>query len=138
VLEGAAGQTGESPSCFVRDGDSRLWLAASERPAGPARHRAPWGRCCPSTVGSGGKVLLALADDGRGPLPRVDAAELETILRRGWAQCGRTEGGWQCQRPHPRLGGRIHAAVGVSGPVNRLGRQPGKRLAGPVMPPPGS
>ena len=45
----------------------------------------------------------------------------------------REEGVCSVSAPVLDVRGRIHAAIGVSGPVNRLGRQPGKRLAEPVM-----
>jgi DNA-binding IclR family transcriptional regulator len=65
----------------------------------------------------------------------VDPAELEAIRRRGWAAsvAEREEGVGSVSAPVLDSHGRIHAAVSVSGPVNRLGRQPGKRLAEPVM-----
>jgi DNA-binding IclR family transcriptional regulator len=135
VLETLRDETGESAQLFVRDGDSRLCVASSERPAG-LRDTVPVGAVLPVDRGSGGKVLLAFADDGSaGRFPLVDAAELETIRRRGWAAsvAEREEGVGSVSAPVLDSGGRIHAAVGVSGPVNRLGRQPGKRLAEPVM-----
>jgi len=138
VLEALRDETGESAQLFVRDGDSRLCVAASERPAG-LRDTVPVGAVLPVDRGSGGKVLLAFAADGAGGVagryPGVDPAELDTIRRRGWAAsvAEREEGVCSVSAPVLDAAGRIHAAVGVSGPVNRLGRQPGKRLAGPVV-----
>jgi DNA-binding IclR family transcriptional regulator len=135
VLEALRDETGESAQVFVRDGDRRLCVAASERPAG-LRDTVPVGAVLPIDRGSGGKVLLAYAPDGSsGAFRRVDAAELATIRRRGWADsvAEREEGVCSVSAPVLDAGGRIHAAVGVSGPVNRMGRQPGKRLAKPVM-----
>jgi DNA-binding IclR family transcriptional regulator len=133
VLEALRDETGESAQLFVRDGDSRVCVAASERPAG-LRDTVPVGAVLPIDRGSGGKVLLAFGRDA-GRFPSVDAAELEAVRRRGWAAsvAEREEG--VCSVSAPVLGadGLVHAAVSVSGPVNRLGRQPGKRLAGPVV-----
>jgi DNA-binding IclR family transcriptional regulator len=132
ILEGLRDETGESAQLFVRDGDSRLCVAASERPSG-LRDTVPVGAVLPMDRGSGGKVLLAFGDaDG---YPGVDPAELEAIRRRGWAAsvAEREEGVCSVSAPVLDAGGRVHAAVGVSGPINRLGRQPGKRLAGPVV-----
>lgn len=133
VLEALRDRTGESAQLFVRDGDSRLCIAASERPAG-LRDTVPVGAVLPLDRGSGGKVLLAFGDPSRG-MPGVDPAELETVRRRGWAAslAEREEGVGSVSAPVLDSNGRIHGAVSVSGPVNRLGRQPGKHLAEPVV-----
>src|SRR5207244_10048692 len=83
VLDALRDETGESAQLFVRDGDTRLCVAASERPAG-LRDTVPVGAVLPIDRGSGGKVLLAYAADV-GAWPGVALAELETIRRRGWA-----------------------------------------------------
>jgi DNA-binding IclR family transcriptional regulator len=136
VLEALRDETGESAQLFVRDGDSRLCVAASERPAG-LRDTVPVGAVLPIDRGSGGKVLLAFAGapDGAARFPGVDVAELETIRRRGWAAsvAEREEGVCSVSAPVLDSGGRLHAALGVSGPINRLGRQPGRHLAAPVV-----
>jgi DNA-binding IclR family transcriptional regulator len=143
VLEALRDETGESAQLFVRDGDSRLCVAASERPAG-LRDTVPVGAVLPIDRGSGGKVLLAYAADGgagaganasRSRLAGPDAAELDVIRRRGWAAsvAEREEGVCSVSAPVLDSAGRIHAALGVSGPLNRLGRQPGRQLAGPVV-----
>ena len=133
VLEALRDETGESAQLFVRDGDSRLCVAASERPSG-LRDTVPVGAVLPIDRGSGGKVLLAYAADvaaGSG----ADPAELETIRRRGWAAsvAEREEGVCSVSAPVLDSAGRIHAAVGISGPINRLGRQPGRHLSAPVV-----
>ena len=137
VLETLRDATGESAQLFVRDGDTRLCVAASERPAG-LRDTVPIGAMLPIDRGSGGKVLLAFSGDADFAAARfsgVDRAELETIRRRGWAAsvAEREEGVCSVSAPVLDSGGRVHAALGVSGPINRLGRQPGRQLAGPVM-----
>ena len=138
VLGALRDETGESAQLFVRDGDARLCVAASERPAG-LRDTVPVGAVLPIDRGSGGKVLLAFGPDGlggaAGRFPAVDPAELETIRRRGWAAsvAEREDGVCSVSAPVLDSGGQVHAALGVSGPINRLGRQPGKALAGPVM-----
>jgi DNA-binding IclR family transcriptional regulator len=138
VLEALRDETGESAQLFVRDGDSRLCVAASERPAG-LRDTVPVGAVLPIDRGSGGKVLLAYGAEGRvaaaGRFPAVDLVELETIRRRGWAvsMAEREDGVCSVSAPVLDSGGQVHAAVGVSGPINRLGRQPGRQLAAPVV-----
>jgi DNA-binding IclR family transcriptional regulator len=133
VLEALRDETGESAQLFVRDGDSRLCVAASERPSG-LRDTVPVGAVLPIDRGSGGKVLLAYAAEpvpGRG----VNLAELETIRRRGWAAsvAEREEGVCSVSAPVLDSAGRIHAALGISGPINRIGRQPGRHLSAPVV-----
>ncbi len=135
VLEALRDETGESAQLFVRDGDSRLCVAASERPAG-LRDTVPVGAVLPIDRGSGGKVLLAFAAAGEAAgRAGVGGSELETIRRRGWADsvAEREDGVCSVSAPVLDAAGRIHAALGVSGPVIRLGRQPGRRLAGPVV-----
>jgi DNA-binding IclR family transcriptional regulator len=135
LLDRLRDETGESAQLFVRDGDSRLCVAASERPAG-LRDTVPVGAVLPIDRGSGGKVLLAFGGDGAAARhPRVDPAELETIRRRGWAAsvAEREDGVCSVSAPVLDSGGQVHAAVGVSGPLNRLGRQPGRQLAAPVV-----
>ena len=65
VLEALRDETGESAQLFVREGDSRLCVAASERPAG-LRDTVPVGAVLPIDRGSGGKVLLAFGPEGNG------------------------------------------------------------------------
>ncbi len=139
VLEALRDETGESAQLFVRDGDSRLCVAASERPSG-LRDTVPVGAVLPIDRGSGGKVLLAYAGGAEGgangsPVPGVDLAELDTIRRRGWAAsvAEREEGVCSVSAPVLDSAGRIHAALGISGPINRLGRQPGRHLSAPVV-----
>lgn len=126
VLARLRDETEESAQLFVRDGDGRVCVASSERPQG-LRDTVPVGAVLPLDRGSGGKVLLAWADDA--------PPELETVRRRGWAQsvAEREAGVASVSAPVLDAAGRIRAAVSVSGPINRLGRQPGRRLAGPVV-----
>jgi DNA-binding IclR family transcriptional regulator len=136
VLEALRDETGESTQLFVREGDARVCVAASERPAG-LRDTVPVGAVLPIDRGSGGKVLLAFGSGGgvASQVPAVDPAELETIRRRGWAAsvAEREDGVCSVSAPILDAGGGVHAALGISGPINRLGRQPGRTLAGPVV-----
>ncbi len=127
VLAALSEETGESAQLFVRDGDRRVCVAAAERSSG-LRDTVPVGAVLSLDRGSGGKVLLAFA--GAGPVP----AELEAVRRRGWAAsvAEREEGVASVSAPVLDANGRVRAAVCVSGPLQRLGRQPGRHLASPV------
>lgn len=127
VLAALSEETAESAQLFVRDGDRRVCVAAAERASG-LRDTVPVGAVLPLDRGSGGKVLLAFA--GAGPVP----VELEVVRRRGWAAsvAEREEGVASVSAPVLDGAGRVRAAVCVSGPLQRLGRQPGRHLAGPV------
>src|SRR5205823_3657140 len=62
VLERLSGETGESAQLYVREGDQRVCVATHERPTG-LRDTVALGVMMPLTKGSGGRVLLAWADD---------------------------------------------------------------------------
>lgn len=127
VLARLRDETGESAQLFVRDGDKRVCVASSERPHG-LRDTVPVGAVLPLERGSGGKVLLAWEGDGAD-------GELAAVRRRGWAAsvAEREEGVASVSAPVLDARGRIHGAISVSGPIGRLGRQPGKRLSGAVV-----
>ncbi len=133
VLEKLRDATGESTQLYVREGDARVCVASVERASG-LRDTVPVGAVMPLELGSGGKVLLAWAED-RGRNAAVDDAVLEDIRRRGWAEsvAEREEGVASVSAPVFDHAGRVGAAVSVSGPIARLGHRPGSRLAERVM-----
>lgn len=122
VLDALCGRTGESAQLFVRDGDHRVCVAIAEPRAG-LRDTVPLGAVLPVARGSGGKVLRAFGPEA----PRALAA----VRRRGWAESvgERAEGVASVSAPVFDAAGRCVAAVSVSGPIDRLGRSPGRRLA---------
>ena len=77
-------------------------------------------------------MLLAWAEDGG---RFIEAAELEEIRRRGWAEsvAEREAGVASVSAPVIDSGGTLRAAVCASGPASRLGERPGGRLAVPVV-----
>jgi DNA-binding IclR family transcriptional regulator len=131
VLARLAAETGESAQLYVRDGDHRVCIAVHERPSG-LRDTVPLGAALPLERGSGGKVLLAWASDAtRFDLPERDLA---TVRRRGFAaSVGEREAG-VASVSAPVFGGpgSVVAAISVSGPIDRLGSNPGRRL-GPAV-----
>jgi DNA-binding IclR family transcriptional regulator len=131
VLARLADETGESAQLYVREGDQRVCIAVHERPSG-LRDTVPLGARLRLDRGSGGKVLLAWATDTTG----FDVAErdLASVRRRGFAaSVGEREAG-VASVSAPVFGGpgSVVAAIGVSGPIDRLGSNPGRRL-GPAV-----
>jgi len=132
VLGILSNETGESTQLYVRERDRRVCVASVEREGGGLRDTVPVGAVLPLDRGSGGKVLLAWAEDGE-RFFRVN--ELEEIRHRGWAEsvAEREVGVASVSAPVFGPDGRLRAAVCASGPISRLGERPGERLAGPVV-----
>jgi DNA-binding IclR family transcriptional regulator len=109
--------TGESVQLYVRDGDRRVCVASLESPHG-LRTIVTTGASLPLDVGSAGAVLREDPD----------------VLRRGWAESvAQREAGVASVSAPVLSDGRVMAAVGVSGPIERLTREPGERYADAVM-----
>jgi DNA-binding IclR family transcriptional regulator len=134
VLAALSNETGESTQLYVKEGDSRVCVASVERTGGGLRDTVPVGAVLPLGRGSGGKVLLAWAED-KESLPGVDPEEMGGIRRWGWAEsvAEREAGVASVSAPVFGSAGRLRAAVCASGPISRLGEHPGERLAGPVV-----
>jgi DNA-binding IclR family transcriptional regulator len=131
VLQQLGETTGESAQLYVREGRRRVCLAVYERPSG-LRDTVPLGAVLPIDRGSGGKVLLAWAADAT--RFEVPARELAAIRKRGWAaSVGEREAG-VASVSAPVFDGpdAVAAVVSVSGPIDRLGQNPGRRLAAAV------
>lgn len=138
VLARLQDRTGESAQVFRRQGGDRLCVAAAERPSG-LRDTIPVGTLLSMHAGSAAQVLLAWEDPER--LPRLLAGArftpttLAAVRRRGWAQSvgEREPGVASVSAPVRSPQGRVVAAVSVSGPIERLGRQPGRLHAPAVL-----
>ena len=134
VLPRLRDRTGESVQLYRADGLSRVCVAVAE-PSSGLRDTVPLGTRLPMTAGSGAQVLTAWADAGyrRAVLAQASFTErfLETVRRRGWAQsvAEREAGVASVSVPVRSLTGAVIAAVSVSGPVDRIGRQPGGKWA---------
>lgn len=128
VLEALRDRTGESTQLYVREGDRRVCVASVERTGGGLRDAVPVGAVLPLGQGSGGKVLQAWSDEAGGR----DLAETRSL---GWAEsvAEREAGVASVSAPVFGPDGGLRAAVCASGPVSRLGEQPGRRLAGHVL-----
>jgi DNA-binding IclR family transcriptional regulator len=132
ALEGLRDETGESAQIYVRDGGHRVCIAAAERPSG-LRDTVPVGARVSLTAGSGAQVLLAWEDAATWP-PGIDAAALRAVRQRGWAASVAEREPGVASVSAPVRDGRaaVVAALGVSGPIDRLGRRPGPRY-GPTV-----
>jgi DNA-binding IclR family transcriptional regulator len=130
--------TGESVQLYRREGTSRVCVAALEPPAG-LRDTVPVGARLPMTAGSGAKVLLAHSDTAtqEAVLPAAMFTDrvLAEVRRRGWAQsvAEREPGVASVSAPVRDGRGVVIAAISVSGPVDRMGRQPGVRWAADLL-----
>ncbi|CAM3401126.1 IclR family transcriptional regulator [Nocardioides dubius] len=130
--------TGESAQLWRRQGEHRVCVAAAERPSG-LRDTIPVGSQLTMRAGSAAQVLLAWEDPERMHRGLQNAAYSATALsgirRRGWAQSvgEREQGVASVSAPVRSPSGKIIAAVSVSGPLERLSRQPGRMHAPAVM-----
>jgi DNA-binding IclR family transcriptional regulator len=116
VLEQVRDGTGESVQLFVREGDQRRCVLSLESTHG-LRWIVPQGALLPLDVGSAGRVLSG------------------EIGRHGWIESiGEREAGVaSVSAPIVTADGSVVAALSVSGPIERLTRQPGKRFGADVV-----
>ena len=122
-----------SSSCGTATPGS-AWPPRSGRRGCATRCRS--GRCCRSTGARAGRCCWPSR-----PSRSAQAGASRPWIRPSWRRSAAGAGrpAWPngrtgvCSVSAPVLdsGGRVHAALGVSGPINRLGRQPGRQLAGP-------
>ena len=130
--------TGESAQLYRRQGDQRICVATAERMSG-LRDSVPVGTVLSMLAGSGAQILLAWEEPDklhRGLTgAKFNAASLSAVRRRGWAQSiGEREAGVaSVSAPVRGPNNKIIAAVGISGPIERLGRQPGRLHAAQVV-----
>ncbi|MEZ5178604.1 MAG: IclR family transcriptional regulator [Acidimicrobiales bacterium] len=115
ALEALRAETGESVQLYVRDGDVRVCLVSLES-SQELRTIVAEGARLPLGLGSAGRILAG--DDAGG----------------GWvASAGEREPGvGSVSAPVHDVAGSLVAAVGISGPLPRLGDDPGARF-GPAV-----
>lgn len=138
ILEALRNHTGESTQLFRRQGDSRICVLSAERKVG-LRDSIPMGQALSMKVGSAAQVLLAWEEPDR--LHRglyeaeFNASMLSQVRRRGWAQSvgEREPGVSSVSAPVRGADARVIAALTVSGPIERMGRQPGRRWGPSVV-----
>ena len=138
VLARLRDRTGESAQLYRRYGDERVCVAAAERTTG-LRTTVAVGARLPMAAGSAAHVLVAWApeEDVEAVLAtaRFGARTLAEVRRRGWAAsvAEREAGVASVSAPIRDRGGRVIAAISISGPIERLGRRPGERHAVSVV-----
>lgn len=131
VLLNLRDATGESAQVFRRQGEWRVCVASAERPVG-LRDTIPVGTQLSMKAGSAAQVLLAWEDHERLLEGLRGARFTPTVLagvrRRGWGQSlgEREPGVASVSAPVRGPSGRVIAAVSISGPIERLTRQPGR------------
>lgn len=118
---------GQSAQIYRRHGTQRL-CAASVEPLSGLRDSVPAGTVLPMTAGSAAQVLIAwrspeeiiAACEGA----RFSPAELTRVRRRGWAHTAaeREPGLASISAPVFAQECEVVAAIGVSGPLDRIGR----------------
>jgi DNA-binding IclR family transcriptional regulator len=134
VLVGLRDDTGESAQLYIRDGSERVCVLAAE-PAQGLRDTVPVGARLSMSAGSAAQVLAAWSPPaemaGLLTAAAFSARGLAEVRRRGWAQsvAEREAGVASVSAPVRDRSGAVVAAVSVSGPIQRLGRGPGARLA---------
>ncbi|MGZ4506962.1 MAG: IclR family transcriptional regulator [Blastococcus sp.] len=130
--------SGESAQFYVRDGATRVCVAAAERTSG-LRDTVPVGARLPMTAGSAAHALLAFtpAEEVTRLLPSASftARTLLEVRRRGWAHsvAEREPGVASLSAPVRDATGAVLGAVSISGPVERLGRRPSPEVIGAVL-----
>jgi DNA-binding IclR family transcriptional regulator len=116
ALERLRDETGESAQLYVREDGRRVCVLSLESPHG-LRTIVPVGASLPLGVGSAGRILAG-----------------DQVGRRGWVESveEREVGVASVSAPVHGPDGAVVAAVGVSGPINRTTRQPGRRYGDAV------
>jgi DNA-binding IclR family transcriptional regulator len=116
-------RTSESVQLYVREGDGRRCVASLQSPHG-LRWIVPEGALLPLDRGSAGRVLESVRADSV-PNRRVQAWEASVEEREA--------GVASVSAPVRDRSGQVIAAVSVSGPIERLTRQPGDRFGAAVV-----
>ncbi|WKX74287.1 IclR family transcriptional regulator [Streptomyces sp. XD-27] len=140
VLRELCDVTGASARLYRRRGDMRICVAevaVADNPS--ARDRVPVGVSLPLNAGPVSQVLLAwerpeaLHEQLRGV--RFTVATLAGVRRQGWAQStgGREHGIAAVAAPVRGPGGRVVAALSISGPVTRMSAVPGRVYGSAVI-----
>lgn len=117
-LDALADVTGESVQLFVAEGTEHRRCVVSVQSGHGLRWIVPEGALLPLAVGSAGRVLSGEATTRAGWIASVEEREVGVA---------------SVSAPVTGPSGEVLAAVSVSGPVERLTRQPGRRFGDRVV-----
>ncbi|MDW6061837.1 IclR family transcriptional regulator C-terminal domain-containing protein [Streptomyces sp. FXJ1.4098] len=140
VLSELRDVTGASARLYRRRGYMRICVAEAAVAGNPvAQDRVPVGAALPMNAGPVSQVLLAwerpedLYEGLRGA--QFTAATLSGVRRQGWAQSvgGREHGIAAVAAPVRGPGGRVVAALSISGPIGRMSNAPGRVYGSAVI-----
>lgn len=132
VLNALRDHSQESSQLYRRQGDQRICVATAERKMG-LRDSIPVGATLSMKAGSAAQVLLAWEEPERLHRGLIGASFNATLLsqvrRTGWAQsvAEREPGVASVSAPVRSPDGYVVAAISISGPIERMGRQPGRQ-----------
>ncbi len=126
VLARLRDETGESVQLYVRSGGHRLCVASLESPE-ELRTTVEQGALLALNVGSAGKLLQWAAELPDG----VPAMTVVSTRRRVFTSVGERAPGVASVSAPAVVDGEV-VAVSVSGPIDRLGRRPGRRYGAAV------
>jgi len=138
ILQALRDHCGESAQLFRRQGDQRICVSSAERPMG-LRDSIPVGSVLSMHAGSAAQVLLAWEEPDRLHRglqgARFNATTLAGVRRQGWAQSvgEREAGAASVSAPVRGPGNRVIAALSISGPIERVTKQPGRLHANSVV-----
>lgn len=118
ALEALAATTGESVQLFVAEGADHRRCVVSVHSAHGLQWIVPEGALLPLAVGSAGRVLQGVAPGRAGWIASVEEREAGVA---------------SVSAPVTGVDGRVVAAVSVSGPIERMTRQPGRRFGEQVV-----
>ena len=138
ILNTLLERTGESAQIFRRQGEQRICIAAVERASG-LRNSIPVGAMLSMDGGSAAQILLAWEEPDRLHQElrhaKFSATKLAAVRKRGWAEsvAEREQGVASVSAPIRNASGQVIAAISISGPLDRMSTEPGRRYAPLVM-----
>lgn len=138
VLTDLRDRTGESTQLYRREADRRRCVATAE-PISGLRDTVPVGALLTLRAGSAAQVFAAFESPeviaGLDLAASFGATTLRQVRERGWATsvAERESGVASVSAPVRGPGGQLLAVISVSGPISRLGAEPGEDLHEPVL-----
>jgi DNA-binding IclR family transcriptional regulator len=135
ILESLRDETGESAALYVRTGPlARRCIASADRASG-LRDTVPVGAVLPMTAGSAAHVFVAESGEHLPAGAAFGPRELAAVTRHGYGAsiAEREPGLASVSAPVRDRQGIVVAAISVSGPVERLTRNPGRRFGAAVV-----